>query len=377
MEEEFRLPAVAPLQRIEVVRWDVPMRSPYRSAQRVTTTARNVLVKVTLEDGSVGFGESAPATYVTGETQDSVFAALSAYADALNAGTGGFGPAFRALTTLPGAWSALVCAAVDAQARQAKLPLYRLLLVTGGLVAPIDPTLSTDLSLPILPPDEAGTRAAEAAAQGFRALKIKVGGPDRADDAARVRAVAAAAPAATLRLDGNQGFAPEEAVEFLESLSDLLPRVEMLEQPTKAGDDAALAFVSARVPCPVFADESCHGPADATRLIETGACKGVVLKLAKTDIAKCQQIARAARNAGGVCMFGCMMETRVAVTAALHLALSLGPETVPMLDLDGHLLVDDEGLVEGGLTQTGDILRVDPAAPGLGLVARAVGGGVL
>jgi hypothetical protein len=49
------------------------MRSAYRSAQRVTTTAHNVLVTVTLEDGTIGYGESAPASYVTGETQESVW----------------------------------------------------------------------------------------------------------------------------------------------------------------------------------------------------------------------------------------------------------------------------------------------------------------
>jgi len=368
MHDESLLPETPPIVRVDVARWDVPMRAPYRSAQRVTTTARNVLVKVTLEDGSVGFGESAPATYVTGETQDSVFAALSAWADALHEDAENRGEAFRAMTAQPGAWSAMTCASLDANARSVGLPLYRLLV--GGVEVRAVPESATDLSLPILPPDEAAARAAEAAAKGYRALKIKVGGADRAEDAARVRAVASAAPNSALRLDGNQGFAPEEAVEFLSSLSDLLPRVEMLEQPTKAGDDSALAFVSARVPCPVFADESCHGPADATRLIETGACRGVVLKLAKSNIGKCQQIARAAKAAGGVCMFGCMMETRVAIGAALHLALALGPETVPMLDLDGHLLVNDEDLVEGGLTQIGDLLRVDPNAPGLGLVAR-------
>jgi L-alanine-DL-glutamate epimerase-like enolase superfamily enzyme len=357
----------ARIARIGVARWDVLMRAPYRSAQRVTTTARNVLVTVTLEDGAVGYGESAPATYVTGETQESVFEALTRYADALHAGSGDCGAAFRALRESPGGWGAYSLAALDALARAHGVPLYRELNGTAG-----GPTeMVTDLSLPILPPDEAARRAAQAAADGFRALKVKVGGPDRDEDRARVQAVAAAAPGATLRLDGNQGFSAEEAVAFVESLSELLPRVEMLEQPTKAGDDA-MAFVSARVPCPVFADESCHDAEDATRLIESGTCAGVVLKLAKSGVAGTLAIGRAAREAGGRCMFGCMMETRVATTAALHVALALGPETVPMLDLDGHLLVDDSARVTGGLTQHGDVLRIDPALPGLGLTARAV-----
>ena len=67
-----------------------------------------------------------------------------------------------------------------------------------------------------------------------------------------------------------------------------------------------------------------------------------------------------------------MMETRVAIGAALHLALALGP-AVTYLDLDGHLLVDDTALVTVGLRQDGDTLIADPDSPGLGLVAHAAG----
>ena len=51
---------------IDVFPWDVPMRAPYRSAQRMTTTAHNVLVIVRLEGGATGYGESAPAASPTG-----------------------------------------------------------------------------------------------------------------------------------------------------------------------------------------------------------------------------------------------------------------------------------------------------------------------
>jgi o-succinylbenzoate synthase len=367
------------IEKITAAAWDVPMRAPYRSAQRVTTTARNVLVTVTLEGGTVGYGESAPATYVTGETQDSVLAALGGIiAGTRTPAKSGdlLAEARVSLRETPGAYSALVMAVFDATARGQGKPLYEWLGAGVGLKEFPAPShqyvteRATDLSLPILPPDEAATRAAQAARDGFRALKIKVGVGDLGEDEARARAVAGAAPGATLRLDGNQGFAPEEAVAFIERLSDLLPRIEMLEQPTKAHDDAAMAFVAQRIPVPVFADESVHTSEDARRLVESGVCGGVVLKLAKADLVTAARIAREAHRAGGKCLFGCMMETRVAITAALHLTAALGPDVVPMLDLDGHLLVDDAALVDGGLRQTGDVLSLDPSAPGLGLTVR-------
>lgn len=341
------------------------MRTAYRSAQRLTTTAHNVLVTVTLEDGTIGYGESAPAFYVTGETQESVWQWIHDFAPRLRNrpydDVDGLIP--EAGGAMPGAMGALETAILDARARSAGLPLYRLL--DGGADTPT--SRATDISLPILSPDEAASRAEMAVQDGFRFLKIKVGCGDLAEDEARVRAIAEASPQVSLRLDGNQGFAKEEAVRFLQNLSDLLPRIELLEQPTKAGDDAAMAFVSERVSIPVFADESVHHAEDARRLIEGGICSGVVLKLAKSGLSETAKIAAAVRNAGGKCLFGCMMETHIATGAALHLALALGEETVPLLDLDGHLLVNDREMLTGGFTQHGDLLQVNVSEAGLGV----------
>ena len=355
------------ISKIEAAAWDIPMRSPYRSAQRITTTARNVLVTVTLDSGIVGYGESAPAAYVTGETQESVIAAINGVANRqLSGDSQEFLDSVRPnLVATPGALSALVMAVLDAEAQTRGIPLFSLL----GAPADAATTRATDLSLPILSPSDAGIRAADAAKAGFRAIKIKVGSGDIREDVARVQAVAQSAPDATIRLDGNQGFTADEAVRFVDSLSALIPRIEMFEQPTKAKDDSAMAFVAQRVACTVFADESVHSPADARRLVEAGICGGVVLKLAKADLLTVRDLAKGAFAAGGKCMFGCMMETRIAVTAALHLTVALGSGVVPLLDLDGHLLTNDAGLVQGGLTQTADRLSLDPVAPGLGATA--------
>ncbi|RYG91672.1 MAG: hypothetical protein EON58_18860, partial [Alphaproteobacteria bacterium] len=203
----------------QVREWDVPMRSPYRSAQRLTTTAHNVLVSLTVDGEFTGFGESAPATYVTGETQATV-------ADALHRFFAHHAPvstetllarAVKELADSPGARGAVEIALHDAAARAAGVPLFQRL----NPATPANALLAraTDLSLSILPPDEAGARAAAAAAQGFQAIKIKIGSGE-AEDVARVRAVAEAAPNATLRLDGNQAFTPETALSLFDRLTD-------------------------------------------------------------------------------------------------------------------------------------------------------------
>ena len=365
------------------------MRAPYRSAQRITTTARNVLVRFELSDGTVGYGESAPATYVTGETQASVLERIEAMVPRLVSAP--LLPVYQTIFGMkePGAHGAMEMAFFDACGKSAGQSLYGQMRQKRKVLVPINQ--QTDLSLPLLPPTEAENRALEAARDGFRAIKIKIGGPDVDEDEARVRAIARAAPEAILRLDGNQGFAPEDAVRFMERLIDLLPRIELLEQPTKAGDDDALLFVQSRVSVPVFADEAIHHSDDAKRLLDMGACKGVVLKLAKSGVMQTLHIAAVTEAAGGQLMFGCMMETRLAVSTALQLAAAIAPEnsslrhpywpeehalntpartgrgTPVLLDLDGHLLTKADGMVSGGFTQEGDVLTFDPQTPGLGV----------
>jgi len=62
-------------------------------------------------------------------------------------------------------------------------------------------------------------------------------------------------------------------------------------------------------------------------------------------------------------MIGGMIETRLAMTASLHLARAI--ESVVWLDLDTPLLLE-ENVLEGGLIYSGPQLTL-PNAPGIGV----------
>src|SRR5437763_1028514 len=93
------------------------------------------------------------------------------------------------------------------------------------------------------------------------------------EDAADIQA--AAAPGAPLRLDGNQGFQPAGALEFVNRLLAAGVPVELLEQPVDRSDWDGLARVSSRSPVPVIADEAVLTPAEALRVAATGAAHGI------------------------------------------------------------------------------------------------------
>lgn len=212
--------------------------------------------------------------------------------------------------------------------------------------------LETDVT--ISASEETGeTRAAasEAAAAGFRVLKVKVGG-GLAADLARVAAVRAAAPKARLLLDGNQGFTPASALRFVAAVLKTGAAVELFEQPTPKADLAGLAFVARRCPVPVAADESAATPADAARAADAGV-SAINIKLAKSGVSRSLEIAAVARAAGLPLMIGCMAETARGLAASVHLALGTGFFTWCDLDSDVLLVPDEENRRLSGWTRRG------------------------
>jgi L-alanine-DL-glutamate epimerase-like enolase superfamily enzyme len=224
-------------------------------------------------------------------------------------------------------------------------------------------TMRNDMTVSLEEPSTMAERAREAVAAGHEILKIKLG-HDIDEDRARLAAVAETAPEARLRLDANQGWLPEQAIEIITGFeADGLP-VELVEQPVAAGDLAGLARVTAAVSLPIMADEAVWSAADAQRLIEARACDLLNIKLAKTGgLRGAIEVAEAARLAGIDCMLGAMMEPRISITAAAHLALA--HPAITMIDLDPPAWFAT-ALPRGGIVQERGMLRLT-GGPGLGL----------
>ncbi|WP_341854447.1 enolase C-terminal domain-like protein [Brachybacterium sp. GPGPB12] len=223
--------------------------------------------------------------------------------------------------------------------------------------------MRNDMTVSLEEPATMAERAREAVAAGHEILKIKLG-HDIAEDRERLAAVVEAAPSARARLDANQGWSPDQAVEIITGFEkDGLP-VELVERPVAAGDVEGLARVTAAVSVPIMADEAVWSAADAHRLIEARACDLLNIKLAKTGGSRgAIEVAEAARRAGIDCMLGAMMEPRISITAAAHLALA--HPAITMIDLDPPAWFASAP-PRGGIVQEHGVLRL-AGGPGLGL----------
>lgn len=317
--------------------FDTPLHNPFVTSQGSAHTARAVAVQIALENGETARGESVPVTYVTGETIDSVLATCSAVAPQLV----GIDPLHYqqaadiiSSNTIgsPSARCGLEMALLAAFSAEQGMSIHRLL---GSAF----PSMQTDITIPIVP--NAGELAQLAWAVGMRVFKIKVGDPDRDADWSRISAIRAAAPDAVLRIDANQAFEPQEAVDFARRLLETGALVELLEQPVRKEDFEGLDWVARNSPVPVFADESCRTPEDALKLVTATAVQGLNLKINKNGIFGVLDIIAIARAAGRRLMLGCMLETRYSI--AVSLAIACGTGAFQHIDLDSHLLLDEPG----------------------------------
>jgi L-Ala-D/L-Glu epimerase len=311
-------------------------------------------VQVELEhDGLVGYGEAAPASFL-GETVAGTLAFVERQAPAALGGDPfALEEIGRRLAAVPGvrAGRAAVDGALhDWVGKRCGQPTWRLL----GLSRVTPPTSYT---IGIDTVEGTADRARRAA--GFRFLKLKVGGRD---DLARLEAVRAAAPAARVRADANQGLTTPEALELVPALAAM--GVELLEQPFPSEDADAwrrLAELPPERRVPLFVDEGCTDLASVAEAARYA--HGVNIKIDKAGgIREALRMIHAARALGLRVMLGCMVSSELGIAQAAQLA-SLADH----VDLDGHLLLTESPFVGLGL-ENGRVILSDQ--PGLGVRPR-------
>jgi L-alanine-DL-glutamate epimerase-like enolase superfamily enzyme len=347
------------ISHVEVMPRELELQTPYRGAVHPQEVDRIecVFVRIETRQGQVAWGCAAFDPAISGETLDQVLAACQACADRardLNPLNTEFALAELASLTedTPSARCAFDIAFYDLLGLAAGLPLHRLL---GGYRYRIQ----TSITLSIMPVKETVAMARNRAGQGFRILKIK-GGLSPEEDVRRVRAVRRALPDLILRLDADQGYDVQQSLDVARALKDDL---EMLEQPTPAGDLDSLAEVTQHSPVPILADESLMGPASALEIAGRRAADGLSVKLSTCGGLHCaRQVDAIARAAQMATMVGCINEPALLIAAGLGLALS--SPNVQYGDLDGHFDLVNDPTRPGFAFEDGWLVSRD--VPGLG-----------
>lgn len=335
---------------------DLPLAEPFEISLGTKHDASNVLVRVETADGVTGYGEAAPIPPVTGETQATVIEAARAIADIVEGRyTGAYRDVIRdvrhSFPKTPSAPFAVETVILDAYCREREIPLSELF---GGTPESVE----TDLTIPILPPAEAASRAESAAEEGYNHLKIK-GGNDVSEDIERVVAVREGAPDATLKVDANQGWTPKDTSLFADRVAECGIDLELIEQPVPATDVTGLADARDRIDVQIAADETVFTPQDAVRVITENAADIINVKLGKSGPLAAADIVAIARGADLELMIGCMLESAIGIHTSAHVVAGSG--AFSYVDLDGNRFIEKD------VVQTGDGPIHDISGPGHGV----------
>jgi len=343
--------------RVEVT--TVPLRAPFITSVRRADAAQIVIVEARDTAGRTGRGEAAVSWRVTGESPQSVTAAVDGPLSDVVVGRMPDDPALSA-DIAAAVWgnasarNAVECAVADLRAAQTGEALWQRLGARSASVR-------TDRTLSAASPPELVVAALAHREEGFDVLKIKARATD--DTVRGMREVRSAiGDDVALRIDANQAWSADEAIRIIRELERAGVGLEFVEQPVAAGDLVGLAAVAAAVGTPVMADESVRTAADV-RAVAAGSSVALVnIKLAKAGgLVEAGRAAEAAREHGLGIVVGCMLEGPVGITAAAGFAAAVAPETVH--DLDGAHWLADLPLTERTAAFDADMIRL-PSAPG-------------
>ncbi len=349
------------IKNVKCYKKNLELTRPYTIALKTFDAVENIFVQIETESGIMGIGAGAPSAHVTRETMESAVQAIEQVEDFLNGkDLRKFNAIIREMNTLfpenPAVSAAVDIALHDAFAKLLDIPLI-------DLWGRMHTSLPTSITIGIKSIEESIEEAKEYIGLGFKVLKLKTGKSVEEDVAIFSKIRETVGKKVKIRVDANQGYSVQDTKDFYQLTKKL--DVEFIEQPLPFDQITSMKELPTSIRKICMADENLQSPAHALDLAQKPHLFGLYnIKLMKCGgLVAGRQIARIAHLAGIDLMWGCMDESIVSITAALHAAFA-SPAT-RYLDLDGSLDLAKEVVNGGFILKDGKMwIREEP---GLGV----------
>lgn len=358
------------IAEIEVITLRMPLKAvltlPKGASRSLDEGKRVALVRMTGDDGTVGWGEAGPSRRWSAETLESCASAIRDYLAPAVIGHDAFDIAGlhermnREIAPgldpgQPIAKNAIDIAAHDMICRKLGISLQDWL----GTKRQDHVRLARLISA--ADPEDAARQTAEAVAAGYEGMKVKVG-HDPAHDAAIMKAVVGAAGTAIVWPDANQGFTLSQALSFCRLIEPL--GIPLFEQPVAMTDIYAMKKLLSAVPMTVALDEATIGIPFVIELLRREAIEGVAIKINKMGgLHYARQMCDLARNAGLELIGSGLMDAPIGFAASVHLYAGYGI-ALPV-DLNGPQFIGETYLAAPFPMDRQRALV--PTGPGLGI----------
>lgn len=352
---------------IETLLVSIPTIRPHKMAVATMHTQTLVLVKITANDGFIGWGE---ATTIGGlgygeESPESIKANIDSYFTPLMKS---LSPANLAQTlavinnNIQGnrfAKCAIQTALLDIHAQRMGLPLSEVL---GGRLRDSIPVLW------VLASGDTEKDIAEARqmieAKRHNIFKLKIGSRSVEEDVEHVLAIKQALGTdVSIRVDLNQAWTELEANKGISLLQD--GGVDLIEQPCTVDNDEAMARLTAKFDIAIMADESLKGPQTAYNLAKRNTASVFAVKIAQSGgLLESCEVGSLAKLAGIDLYGGTMLEGPVGTMASAQV-FSTFANLAYGTELFGPLLLTEEILKQP--LQYKNFELTIPSTPGLGI----------
>jgi muconate cycloisomerase len=378
------------VRSIDLYHVAVPLRRPIKHASHERTVSDNLVVRATLADGTTGFGEGVPRSYVTGETIDSTFEMLGRFELPRHLGSPCDLPTVvRRLDLLldvrelsdsdhdsdprgmhgNAARCALELAVLDAYCRAFGCSLTDALRLADDpdhvlLPAPVPVRYSGAITAET--PAKEQNSAWKMRLYGFRQVKVKVGVPDQDDPARLARFRRILGRRTDIRLDANEAWQPCELAERVRDLIAFRPSA--LEQPVPHEQVDRLSDLRPGLGVPVMLDESLCSYGDGIRAVLCRLADVFNVRLSKCGgLLPSLRLVGLARRSGLAVQLGCHPgETGILSAAGRHFAANVGPLRYVEGSYDRHVLAENLTVEDITFRYGG---RARPLqGPGLGVV---------
>ncbi len=345
------------IDAIDVSLEKIALTKPYSISYKTTSSIKNLVVKIVLNNGVYGLGAASVSKYVVGIDTEGSYKNALAYKQGL---VGKNISSFFQITDLiekelsndPGSRAAFNIALHDAFCKNSNISLSKF------LGRKIDP-LPTSVTVGIKGVEETIEEIEEYCSAGFRYIKIKLGQQIDQDIERVLKTQEKFKNSIIIRVDANQGWSFDDTIKFFNAVGN----VELIEQPLKASETEECLGFSKELKKIIALDESIVTPENAITFSSKDYAGIFNIKLMKCGgISAAREIASTALAKGIDLMWGCNDESIISISAALNVALSY-PNT-KYLDLDGSFDLAKD-IVVGGF-EIKDGLMIPVSSPGLG-----------
>lgn len=363
----------------------IPLKKPIQHASHTRTDTDNILVRVTLDDGTQGFGEGVPREYVTGETIDSALkllmeSGLASQLDDCRDFAWAIGMAERLrMTPIPGdergckgnaARCAIELAILDAYGKCFHEPVSAVTMRMAPELFEQRQRIQYSGAITSAKGWKARFAAWKMWIYGFAHLKVKVG-IEGQDDVDRVGAIRRrVGEKMDLRIDANEAWTPENVRAKILELKPF--GISSVEQPVAHEQVATLRDIRKDLGVPIMHDESLCGMIDAERAVEQRSCDLFNIRLSKCGgFLASLKLAQFAKKYGLGYQLGCQVgETAILSAAGRHFAASVKDIRCLEGSYDKHLV--REALATKDITFGYGGWAPALAGPGLGITIDPV-----